>query len=138
MRWDPAGILNHSSKVHQIPRHERRVSIGELVFRTAGTGIEIRGSRPRRAQPSGVCLRWNDVTEVLQGVEYVHRAVFRTVFIAGDQASPHATVICILTLLVKVPRRRIQSFMTFVQTDDFSPSHIGEVITSMFATFTLS
>src|SRR5581483_3217070 len=38
---DAAGVPEHPGNVQQVPRHERRVAVGEVVLRTAGTGVEI-------------------------------------------------------------------------------------------------
>jgi hypothetical protein len=39
---------------------------------------------------------------VLQAVEDAHRAVLDAVFVTGDQASAHASIVGILTFIVKV------------------------------------
>jgi hypothetical protein len=41
VRWDSSGIFDHSGEVHQIPRHERGVSIREIVLGSSRTFIEI-------------------------------------------------------------------------------------------------
>ena len=49
VRRDPAGVLEHPREVHEVPGHERRVAVGEVVLRAArarGRGSSGRG-RPR-------------------------------------------------------------------------------------------
>ena len=47
---------------------------------------------------------------MLQRIEDIHRAVLRTVFVAGNEAPAYATVVGILTVLIELPAGRIQSF----------------------------
>src|SRR4051794_31522915 len=72
---DTSGVPDHPRHVHEVPGHESRVPVGEVVLRTPGPGIEIRGTRPGLPDPSCVGLWRYRVTQVLEGVEDVHRAV---------------------------------------------------------------
>jgi len=38
---DSARVLEHPGQVHQVPRHERGVAVGEVVGRAAGARIEV-------------------------------------------------------------------------------------------------
>src|SRR5690606_15180651 len=52
-----AGVLQHCGEMHEIPRHERGVALGEVVLRSARAFVEIRRPRPRRAYPACIRLR---------------------------------------------------------------------------------
>ena len=106
VRWLPcAGIpprvLEHAREVQQVPRHERRVAVREVVLGSAGAGIEVARPGPGLAEPAGVGLRRDHVAEVLQRVEDVHRAVLGAVLVAGDQAAADAAVVGVLAVVVE-------------------------------------
>src|SRR5271166_3932958 len=98
---DAARVLEQAGHVQKVPGHEGRVAVGEVVLRPARAGIEVAGPGADLAEPRRVGLGWDHVAEVLQRVEHVHRAVLRSVLVAGDQAAGRATVVGILAVLVE-------------------------------------
>src|SRR4051794_7750348 len=62
---DPAGALQEPRDVDQVPRHERRVPVREVVVRTAGAGVEVAGAGAGLADPPRVRLRRDREAEVL-------------------------------------------------------------------------
>ena len=64
--WNSTRIFDHPRHVQQVPCHERRVAVGKVVLRSAGTGIEIGWTGPRFAEPIRVSLRRNHVAQMLQ------------------------------------------------------------------------
>src|SRR5262249_40891858 len=46
-----AVVLEHAGDVQQVPGHERRVAVGEVVLGTAGAGVEVGRARARLADP---------------------------------------------------------------------------------------
>ena len=106
---DPASVFDHPCHVQQIPSHERRVAIGEIVLWTTGTGVQIGWARARLAKPIGVSLWRDDISQVLQRVEHVHRTVLGSVFVPGDQRTAHTTVVGILPLFVEQVAGSVQS-----------------------------
>ena len=69
VRRNATGGPQHPSEMHQVPRHERRVAVGEVVLRPAGSRVEVRRAGPRLTDPAGVGLRRDGVADVLQRVE---------------------------------------------------------------------
>src|SRR5215212_7927066 len=84
-RYTP-GVLDHLRHVHQVPGHERRVPVREVVLGPPRSEIQIRGARAGLSYPSRVGLRWYCVAQMLERVEDVHRAVLGPVLVAGDEA----------------------------------------------------
>ena len=41
MRRDPTGVLQHTCKMQQIPRHKNRIAVSEIIFGRARSGVEI-------------------------------------------------------------------------------------------------
>src|SRR5690349_16664091 len=39
---DPAGVAQHPGEVHQVPRHEGGVAVGEVVLRSTAARVEVR------------------------------------------------------------------------------------------------
>src|SRR5207249_1181134 len=66
VRGDAARVLHHAGEVEQVPGHEGRVAVGEVVLRPAGTRVEIRRTGAGLADPTGIGLRRDDVAEVLE------------------------------------------------------------------------
>src|SRR5215204_2523206 len=56
VRRDSARVLEHPGRVQQVPGHEGRVAVGEVVLRTARTVIQVARPGPRLADPAGVRL----------------------------------------------------------------------------------
>ena len=94
--------------MEEVPCHERRVAVREVVGGTAAARVEVRGSGASLADPSCVGLRRDRVTEVLQGVQDVHGAVLDAVLVAGDEAAADAPVIGVLPELVQQMRVAVQ------------------------------
>src|SRR5690348_4589324 len=69
---EAACVLEHSSDVEEVPGRERRVPLREVVLRSSGPLVEIARTRSRLADPPGVRLRRDHVTQVLQRVQDVH------------------------------------------------------------------
>ena len=106
---DAARVLEHAGEVQQVPGHERGVAVGEVVLRPARAGIEVGRPGPGLADPAGVGLGRDDVAEVLQRVEDVHRAVLDAVLVAGDEAAADAPVVGVLAVLVQQVRVAVQA-----------------------------
>src|SRR5437879_12746489 len=64
--WDAARVFEHAGEVQQVPRHERGVAVGEVVAGSRRAGVEVGGSGPGLADPSGVGLWGDHVPEVLE------------------------------------------------------------------------
>src|SRR5947209_6183865 len=96
-----AGALQHRGDVHEVERHERRVAVGEVVLRAARAGVEVGRARADRPYPPCVGLGRDGVTEVLEAVEHVHRAVLDAVLVPRDQAPGCPAVVGVLTMLVE-------------------------------------
>ena len=94
---DAPGIFYHPGQMHEIPGHERRVSVREVVLGTSGAGIQIRGARTGLPDPACVSLRRYHETQMLKRVEDVHRAMLDSVLVAGDKATTHAPIVSILS-----------------------------------------
>ena len=94
--------------MHQVPRHERRVAVGEVVLGATGALVEVGRARPDVPDPAGVGLRRDDVAKVLEAVEDVHGAVLDAVLVAGDQRAADPAVERVLTLLVELTRLCIE------------------------------
>ena len=78
-------------------------------LRAARPFVEIRRARAGLTDPSGVCLRWDHVTEMLEAVEDVHRAVLDPVLVAGDQTTSGPPVVRVLAVVVENRRATVQS-----------------------------
>src|SRR6478672_4048726 len=91
-RRDAAGVADHLRQVHEVPRHERGVAVGEVVLRPAGARVEVGRAGPDLADPARVGLRRDHVAEVLHAVEDVARAVLDPVLVAGDQRTADPAV----------------------------------------------
>ena len=96
-----AGVFEHPRHMQQIPGHEGGVAVGEIVLRPARAFIEVRGPRPGLTQPAGIGLRRDGITDVLQGVQNVHRAMLGAVLVAGNQTAADLAVIGVLAGLVE-------------------------------------
>src|SRR5919202_2843350 len=110
---DASGVPDHPRHVHEVPGHESRVPVGEVVLGTPGPGVEIRGTRAGLPDPSRVGLGRYGVTQVLEGVEYVHRAVLRPVLVARYEAPAHTPVIGILPRGVEIRRGGVEPLDDF-------------------------
>src|SRR5215210_6772429 len=82
---DATGILYHPRQVHEVPGHKRGVPVREVVFRTTGAGVQVRGTRAGLPDPTRVGLGRYRVAQVLERVEYVHRTVLDPVLVARDE-----------------------------------------------------
>src|SRR6266581_7154177 len=105
---DAAGVLEHPGQVQHVPGHERGVAVGEVVLRAAGAGIQVGGSRPGLADPSGVGLRRDGVSQVLQAVQDVHGAVLDAVLVPGDVAAADPAVVGVLPGVVEQVRAGVE------------------------------
>ena len=103
---EAARRLQHPGEVEEVPCHEGRVAIGELVVDPDPTPIlelvPIAGTRARLTDPSGVRLGRDRVPDVLQAVEDVRRAVLDSVFVSRNQASSDSPVEEPLALVVEL------------------------------------
>src|SRR5690348_14050533 len=63
VRWYAAGVADHPGEVQEVPRHERRVPVGEVVGGTAGALVQVRRAGPGLTDPSRIRLRRDDVAE---------------------------------------------------------------------------
>src|SRR5207253_2599201 len=93
---DASGVLEDSREMDEVPGHERRIPVREIVLWTAGSGVEVGRPRPGFADPAGVGLRRDRVADVLQRVEHVLRTVLDAVFVSGDEAAGDAAVVQVL------------------------------------------
>ncbi len=100
-------VLEHPRQVHQVPAHEGRVGVGEVVVQPDAV-VAVAGSGSRLADPARVGLRRDRVAHVLEAVEHVGRAVLDAVLVAGDQTAAHAAVEDRLARVVQVARVRVQ------------------------------
>ena len=56
VRRDAAGLLEQMRQVHEVPRHECRVAVGEVVLRAARPGSRYDGPGPASPiQPASAC-----------------------------------------------------------------------------------
>ena len=95
-------VLDHPRHVHEIPGHERRVAICEIVFRATRTGIQIRRTRAGLAEPGCVGLGRYHVTQMLQRIEHVHRTMLGPVFVACDQTTADTAIVGVLSVLIEI------------------------------------
>ncbi len=65
MGGNAAGILQHPRQMHQVPGHERRVALGEVVV-DADTVIAIGRARSGLADPARIGLRRDDIAQMLK------------------------------------------------------------------------
>src|ERR1700694_4092159 len=108
-RWYPAGVGEHLGEVHEVPGHEGRVAIGEVILRTPRARIEVRRAGTGFADPTGVGLGWDRVPDVLQRVQDVAGAVLDAVLVSGDEAARHPTVVFVLPIAVEQVRVGVQA-----------------------------
>ena len=113
MCWNSTCILEHSRKVEQIPGHECGVAIGKIILGPSRSGIQIGGSRSCRSQPVGIRLRRDDVAEMLEGIENIHRAVLGSVLVARNQTASDTTVEDVLAVFMQIPGIGIESLKCF-------------------------
>jgi hypothetical protein len=106
---DATGILQHAGHVQQVPGHEGGVAVGEVVLRAARPGVEVGGPGPGLTEPAGVGLGRDDVAQVLERVEHVHRAVLGAVLVAGDECTSDAPVVGVLSGGVQQAGGRVQT-----------------------------
>ena len=66
VRRNAARVSQGARRVHEVPGHEGGVAVGEVVFGSAGSGIQVGRTRARLTQPGGVGLRRDGVTEMLE------------------------------------------------------------------------
>jgi hypothetical protein len=85
-------------------------AVGEVVFRSARAGIEVGRARARLADPAGVGLRRDGVSEVLEAVQDVHRAVLDAVLVSGDQAAADPAGKGVLACVVEEVGAAVQPF----------------------------
>jgi hypothetical protein len=104
----PASLRN-TGHVHQVPRHQGGIAVGEVVIRAAGPRVQVGRARPGFTDPAGVSLQRDGVPEVLQAVEHIHRAVLDSVLIASDQAAANAAVVRVLARLVEQVQAGIEA-----------------------------
>src|SRR5690242_3202134 len=64
VRGDPTRVLDQPGEMQQVPRQERRVSVCEVVFGAARSGVEVARAGTCFTQPGGVCLRWDNVAKM--------------------------------------------------------------------------
>lgn len=81
-------IFKYAGQMQQVPCHERRVAVREIVFRTARTWVKVAWTRAYVSQPACICLRRDGVADVLQAVENIHRTVLYAVFVPRYQTPP--------------------------------------------------
>src|SRR5947207_5663340 len=105
---DAAGVLEHAGQVQQVPGHERGVAVGKVVVRSTRAGVQIGRSGTGLADPAGVGLWRDGVSQMLQAVEDVHGAVLDAVFVAGDEAAADPAVVGVLSGVVEQVRVAVQ------------------------------
>src|SRR5688572_16166017 len=108
VRRHPAGVLEQPGEVQQVPRHERRVPVREVVVRPTRSRVEVRRAGAGGTDPAGVGLWWDRVADVLQGVEHVLGAVLDAVLVAGDQAATDPAVVEVLAAVVEQVRPAVE------------------------------
>src|SRR5262249_56630121 len=86
----------------------RGVAGVEASLRAAGTGVKVGRPGAGRADPPRVGLRRDDVPQVLQAVQDVHRAVLDAILVAGDQAAADPAVVDVLPGVVEQVRAGVQ------------------------------
>ena len=109
-RGDAAVVLQDRSEVHEIPTHESRVAVREIVFWPARSFVEIAGTGSDFADPAGVGGGRNRIADVLQAVEQVRRAVLHAVFVAGDDSATDLAIENVLAFVVKFTRVSVEPF----------------------------
>ncbi len=63
-----AGGFEHVGEVHQIPAHDGRVALGEVIVET-GAVIAITGTGAGFTDPAAISLGRDDITEMAESVE---------------------------------------------------------------------
>jgi hypothetical protein len=86
--------------MQQVVGHERRVPVGEIVVESDPL-VSVGGAGASLADPPGVGLRRDRVSQVLQRVEDVHRAMLDAVLVPRNQAPADSPVIRVLPGLVE-------------------------------------
>ena len=94
--------------MQKVPGHKGGIAVGKFILRPAGAGIQIARARARLADPAGVGLRRDDISDVLDAIEHVHRTVFDPVLVAGDQAAADLAVVGVLAGRIKIARGGIE------------------------------
>src|SRR4051794_41918195 len=74
---DATGVLEEPRDVQQVPGQERRVAVGEVVLRSARSGIEVGRPGAGLAEPRAVGLWRGRVARGLRRGEGVYRAGVR-------------------------------------------------------------
>lgn len=111
--WEAPRFLELMSRVHQVPRHKRRVALRELVVEP-GPGsvlalIAVAEPRPRFSNPTGVGLWRDHVSDVLQRIENAHRTMLDAILIASNEAPANASVVGVLTGVIELRGIRVQA-----------------------------
>src|SRR6185312_7416835 len=69
---DAAGAFEEFSQMHEIPRHEGGVAVGEIVIEAdmaaLAVVVTVTGAGADLTDPAGVGLRRDDATQVLQTI----------------------------------------------------------------------
>src|SRR5680860_839171 len=106
---DATRPLDHLRRVHEVPGHEGRVAVGEIILGTARALVEIGRAGSDVPDPSRVGLRRDDVAQVLKAVEDVHGAVLDTVLVACDQRATDPAIEGVLTVFVELTRLCVET-----------------------------
>ena len=69
------GTRPEDGRIPESPWKCGRVALGELVLRSTGALVEVGRSWPGLSDPAGVGVGGDRVTQVLQGVQDIHRHV---------------------------------------------------------------
>lgn len=101
MRGYAAGVFDCPRNVQQVPGHESRAAVGEVVLRAAGSRIEIRKPQTDRAQPPGIGL-WGDyIAQMLQCKVNVRGTVLCAILVPGNQAATDTSLISVLSIFAQ-------------------------------------
>ncbi len=103
-----------------------------MVLRAAIV-VQVRRTRFGLADPVGIDLRRNRKPDVGEGAQHLGGAVLASVFVAGDQYTPDLAVVGPLAGLVQVSRASVESSITSLVIEDWSPSQMGVARTTMSA-----
>ena len=94
--------------MHEVPRHDPRVALREVVLRPAGALVQVGRAGAHLADPPRIGLRGNRVPDVTQGVEDVHGHVLDAVLVAGDDHPADLPVEDRLLLVVQPSGQRVE------------------------------